>query len=78
MHELGYVAVVEKHRGKGGSGKIVRALIAEFPGALWATTDKPAMKRTLENNGFKRFGTAWLNKDRSDCLSLWIKRVNGH
>jgi RimJ/RimL family protein N-acetyltransferase len=75
MHELGYVAVVEEHRGKGGSGKIVKALMTQFPGPLWATTDKPAMKRTLEKNGFKRFGTAWLNKDRSDCLSLWIKDV---
>jgi hypothetical protein len=73
MHELGYTAVLEQHQGKGGSGQIVGSLLREFPGPLWATTYNEAMKKTLKKHEFKRSGTAWLKKDRMECLSLWIK-----
>lgn len=73
MHELGYLAVSEGHQRKGGSGQIVKLLLSTSPGPLWATTYNEGMKRTLGRNGFKRCGTAWLNEDRMDCLSLWIR-----
>src|SRR5262245_52740959 len=44
MHELGYVAVTEAHRGKRLSERIVDELLSQYAGPLFATTSSPAMK----------------------------------
>jgi hypothetical protein len=73
MHELGYFAVSEAHRSKGGSRKIINLLLSTPPGALWATTYNEGMKKILGGNGFTKLGAEWLNEDRTESLSLWIR-----
>ncbi len=71
MHELGYVAVLEAHRG-GRSSQIMNSLLARFRGPLWATTSELKMKHSLGNRGFERKGQEWPSR-KGKLLSLWIR-----
>jgi hypothetical protein len=71
MLELGYVVVASEHGGKHLSGHIADALLANYDGDLFATTDDPRMKATLEKRGFVQKGKEW--KDGRDMLSLWLR-----
>jgi hypothetical protein len=71
-HELGYVAVLEAHRG-GQSKRIVDSMLATFQGPLWATTFNDRMKSTLEHRGFVRRGKEWPSKNGEHQVSLWIR-----
>jgi GNAT superfamily N-acetyltransferase len=68
-HELGYVAVHPNHQGKGLSHRIVRALLTEYQGRLFATTSSERMKHTLKQAGFVQKGKGW--KGRTGTLSFW-------
>jgi GNAT superfamily N-acetyltransferase len=75
IHELGYVAVNESHRGLGLSYAITVKLLATFrERPLFATTANKYMKGTLEQAGFVRRGNEW--PGFSGELSLWIKYVD--
>jgi GNAT superfamily N-acetyltransferase len=69
--ELGYVAVDPDHRRHGLSHRIVKALLSQYAGRLFATTYNDHMKKTLENAGFVRKGKEW--KGRRFMLSFWDK-----
>jgi len=68
---LGYVVVADEHGGKHLSGHIADALLADYDGDLFATTDHAKMKSTLEKRGFVQKGKEW-DGDR-DTLSLWLR-----
>lgn len=71
IHELGYIALKESHRGFGLSNEITTKLLAEFRGRpLFATVSKEPMKRTLEKAGFVRRGDGWSGL-RGE-FTLWI------
>lgn len=69
--ELGYVAVAAKHRGNHLSSRIVKALLSEYNGPLFATTDNDRMKATLQKAGFNQKGRDW--EGGRNLLSLWTK-----
>jgi hypothetical protein len=70
-HELGYIAIDKRHRGKHLSHKILAALVSNYDRPLFATTDNKNMKSSLRKAGFKREGKGWQgNRGR---LSLWLK-----
>lgn len=69
--ELGYVARSPAHRGRGFALRIVRALVSEHAGPLWATTDSAGMKDALGKAGFLRRGSEWTGARGQ--LSLWLK-----
>ncbi len=69
--ELGYVAVAPEHRGHHLSHCIVRALLRQHVGRLFATTYSDYMKSTLTNLGFVNKGREW--KGRKYMLSFWEK-----
>jgi hypothetical protein len=70
-HELGYIAIDNRHRGKHLSHKILAALVSKYDRPLYATTDNENMKRSLRKAGFKREGKAW--QGNRGNLSLWLK-----
>jgi GNAT superfamily N-acetyltransferase len=72
--ELGYVAVEPDHRGQGLSELIVRELLANHPGTLFATTSSERMKRTLTRVGFVERGHTWPGRN-GEQLCLWIKEA---
>lgn len=67
--ELGYVAVTPEHRGHHLSHCIVKALLKQYTGRLFATTYNPHMKETLKRSGFVKKGEEW--KGRKGMLSFW-------
>jgi predicted GNAT family N-acyltransferase len=69
--ELGYVAVAPEHRGNHLSHCIVKALLRQYPGCLFATTYTAQMKSTLKRFGFENKGKEW--KGRKYMLSFWVK-----
>ena len=69
--ELGYVAVDHDHRNNDLSHRIVKALLSQYPGRLFATTYNDYMKTTLEKAGFVKKGKEW--KGRNYMLSFWDK-----
>lgn len=69
--ELGYVAVSPDHRGHHLSHCIVRSLLRQYTGRLFATTYSKYMKSTLIRFGFVNKGKEW--KGRKHMLSLWDK-----
>ena len=71
MLELGYVSVCPGHTRLHLSGHIVDALLSEYDGALFATTDHERMKSTLGHRGFVQYGVEW-DGDRG-ALSLWLR-----
>jgi predicted GNAT family N-acyltransferase len=75
IHEIGYVAVRESHKGQHLSRQIVQSFLAEVPcRPLFATTSSDRMKATLRYTGFERQGNEW-PAPRGNVLSLWIKTV---
>lgn len=70
-HELGYIAIDKRHRGKHLSHTILAALVSRYDRALFATTDNENMKRSLRKAGFKRKGKGW--QGNRGTLSLWLK-----
>ena len=53
VDELGYVAVKPQHQQRGFAGEMVRALLSEHDGPLFATTLSEWMMRTLASVGFR-------------------------
>lgn len=72
-HELGYITVQEKHRGKKPSlsGQMVKKLLSVCNKPLFATTSSESMKHTLKKAGFLEKGHAWDGNNGS--LTLWVK-----
>lgn len=70
--ELGYVAVSRDHRGHHLSHCIVRSLLRQYTGRLFATTYSKYMKSTLIRFGFVNKEKEW--KGRKHMLSLWDKQ----
>ena len=70
-HELGYIAIDKRHRGKHLSHKILAALVSKYDRPLFATTDNKNMKSSLQKAGFKREGKGW--QGHRGRLSLWLK-----
>lgn len=70
--ELGYVAVSPEHRGHHLSHCIVRRLLKEHTGRLFATTYSPQMKDVLKRFGFVNKGKEWMG--RRDMISFWEKQ----
>ena len=69
--ELGYVAVAPAHRGHHISDCIVKALLRNYSGSLFATTYTEPMKDALIRAGFSNNGHEW--RGRKHMLSLWQK-----
>ena len=69
VDELGYVAVKEEHQGQRISHNMVRELLSEHDGPLFATTGNARMIGTLVRVGFVQQGEKW----DADRLSLWVK-----
>lgn len=69
--ELGYVAVSPDHRGHHLSHCIVKALVKQHCGRVFATTYDARMKNTLTSAGFEKKGREW--KGRKHMLSFWDK-----
>jgi hypothetical protein len=67
--ELGYVAVLPDHRGHHLSHCIVKALLKQYRGRLFATTYDTIMKNTLTTYRFENKGKEW--KGRKHLLSFW-------
>jgi GNAT superfamily N-acetyltransferase len=70
--ELGYVAVEPEHRRHGMSHRIVKALLSQHAGRLFATTYNDYMKGTLEKAGFVGKGNEW--EGRKHLLSFLDKK----
>lgn len=70
-HELGYIAIDKKYRGRHLSHKILTALLSKYNQPLFATTDSKRMKSSLREAGFKREGKGW--RGNRGTLSLWLK-----
>ena len=68
--ELGYVAVSPEHRGHHLSDCIVRRLIKQHPGRLFATTYSPQMKNTLTRFEFEKKGKEWPGR-KKQMISFW-------
>jgi predicted GNAT family acetyltransferase len=76
MHELGYIAVADSHRGKGLSHQIVEKLLSAFgSGAIFATTSCVIMNKTFKAAGFELRGEEWRGRS-GKVLSLWIREVD--
>ena len=73
VDELGYVAVKEEHQGQGISRRMVRALLSEHDGPLFATTSSKWMMRTLVKVGFMQQGKKWRAGGGGDWLSMWVR-----
>lgn len=71
--ELGYVAVSPKHRGHHLSHCIVKALLKQHRGRLFATTYNDYMKNTLTQAGFEKKGKEW--KGNKYMLSFWDREI---
>ena len=71
--ELGYIVVSEECRGLHLSTKVVKRILAESSGPLFATTSDHKMKCILANNGFRWVGQPWDGKRSGEKLSLWIR-----
>lgn len=71
--ELGYVAVSQKHRGHDLSHCIVRTLLKQHRGRLFATTSNDYMKSTLTQASFEKKGKDW--KGRKYMLSFWDREI---
>lgn len=69
--ELGDVARHPVHQGHGFAPRIVAALVAEYAGPLFATTDSQGMKAALGGANFQAKGREW--KGERGKLSLWLK-----
>jgi hypothetical protein len=69
--ELGYVAVSPDHRGHHLSQCILKALLKQHRGRVFATTYDARMKNTLTNAGFENKGKEW--PGRKHMLSFWDK-----
>ena len=69
--ELGYIAVDDRHRGNRLSYRLVRELLRDRIGSLFATTDAEYMKPALLAAGFIQEGREW-DGDRGR-LSLWLR-----
>lgn len=67
--ELGYVAVSPEHREHHLSNCIVRALLKQHTGRLFATTYNEYMKNVLIQAGFEKKGKD--RKGRKYALSFW-------
>jgi hypothetical protein len=71
--ELGYIAVAPEHRGHHLSDCIVKALLKQHKGQLFATTYSEYMKDTLVRADFRHGGKEW--KGRKFMLSLWLREA---
>lgn len=69
--ELGYVAVAPEHRGHHLSDCLVRALLKQHKGRLFATTSSEYMKDTLIRADFRTGGKEC--RGRKFLLSLWLR-----
>jgi hypothetical protein len=69
--ELGYVAVVPEHRGHHLSDCLIKALLKQHKGQLFATTSSEYMKDALIRADFRTAGKEW--KGRNFMLSLWLR-----
>lgn len=75
-HELGWVVVDERHRGRGCSRLLAQAALeAAGHTDLFATshTRNHAMHRTLERIGFTPVGRAWLSRRHQRELLLFLR-----
>lgn len=71
MLELGYVAVAPEHRGHHLSDCLIRALLKQHKGRLFATTYSEYMKDALIRADFRTGGKEW--KGKKSMLSLWVR-----
>jgi hypothetical protein len=69
--ELGYVAVSPEHRGHHLSDCLIKALLKQHKGLLFATTYSEYMKDALIRADFRTGGKEW--KGRQFTLSLWLR-----
>jgi len=69
--ELGYVAVAPEHRGHHLSDCLIKALLKQHKGRLFATTYSEYMKDALIRADFRTGGKEW--KGRKFMLSLWLR-----
>lgn len=69
--ELGYVAVAPEHRGHHLSDCLIKALLKQHKGRLFATTYSEYMKDALIRADFRAAGKEW--KGRKFMLSLWLR-----
>lgn len=76
--ELGYIFVLEEHRGKGLAQSLIEALLdQEGNRNMLATvrTENRAMQKALARFGFAIAGRDYLSDDASRILSLWLRRT---
>jgi hypothetical protein len=69
--ELGYVAVAPEHRGHHLSDCLIKALLRQHKGRLFATTYSEPMKDSLIRADFMTAGKEW--KGRQFMLALWLR-----
>ena len=69
--ELGYVAVAPEHRGHHLSDCLIKDLLKQHKGRLFATTYSEYMKDSLIRADFRTGGKEW--KGRKFMLSLWLR-----
>lgn len=69
--ELDFIAVDPSHQNKGIASSIMKELNPIHKGGLFAITDDPNMKKTLEHFNFEQKGKEW--KGKRGILSLWIR-----
>ena len=75
--EVGYLHVLERHRGKGLSEKLMAATLGVAQGkALFATirSKNVASRRTFEKFGFVSAGASWPSTKVKDDVILYIKQ----
>lgn len=73
LHELGYIAIDEQHRGNNLSEDLIVTLLSSFDKPLFATTASESIMETLKKNGFMQKGNSW--QGQTDMLSLWIREA---
>jgi hypothetical protein len=75
--ELGYCYTKPKHTRKGYSSRIVQKLLeSNGRSNLMASTEltlENSMKRILERNGFKHFGSTWKSVIHGGSLGLFLR-----
>jgi hypothetical protein len=69
--EMGYVAVAPEHRGHHLSDCLIKALLRQHKGRLFATTSSEYMKDALIRADFRTAGQEW--KGKKSMLSLWLR-----
>jgi len=69
--ELGYVAVAPEHRGHHLSDCLIKALLKQHKGRLFATSYSEYMKDALIRADFRAGGKEW--KGRKFMVSLWLR-----